>query len=80
MSAITRLFFEDNNGALSLANAPEDNPQSKLYAVKCHWFREHVKNGNIIVKKIESKANFADLFTKVNSATFLPLRKAFMGF
>ncbi len=74
------VIFEDNNGALTLANAPEDTPQSKFYAVKYHWFREHVKNGDLLVKKIESKNNFADIFTKVDSATFLDLRKRFMGF
>ncbi len=74
------VIFEDNNGALTLANAPEDTPQSKFYAVKYHWFREHVKNGDLLVKKIESKNNFADLFTKVDTATFFDLRKRFMGF
>ena len=74
------VIFEDNNGALTLANAPQDTPQSKFYAVKYHWFREHVKSGEILVKKIESKKNFADIFTKVDSATFLDIRKQFMGF
>lgn len=74
------VIFEDNNGALSLANAPQDTPQSKFYAVKYHWFREFVKNGDIVVKKIESKSNFGDLFTKVDPSTFLDLRKGFMGF
>jgi Reverse transcriptase (RNA-dependent DNA polymerase) len=40
-------FFEDNNGALTLANAPYDTPHSKFYALKYHHFREQVANGTI---------------------------------
>ena len=36
--------FEDNNGALTVATMPRIAPQSKFFAVKCHFFREHVKN------------------------------------
>ena len=68
------VIFEDNNGALALANSPQDTPQSKFYAVKYHWFRQHVKNGTCVVKKIDSDKNIADIFTKCDSKTFHSLR------
>jgi hypothetical protein len=39
--------FEDNNGALTLANVPRLTPRSKHIAVKYHFFRQHVKNGDV---------------------------------
>ena len=61
------VIFEDNEGALGLANTPKDTPQSKFYAVKYHWFRDHVADGTCIVKHIVSKENLADIFTKMSS-------------
>jgi len=50
-------LFEDNVGALSLANLelPQMTPRSKHYAVKYHWFRACLKPKNIKVLKVESK-------------------------
>ena len=57
-------LFEDNNGALTLANAPYDTPHSKFYALKYHHFREQVSNGTIKIVRIDSKDQVADGFTK----------------
>ena len=57
-------FFEDNNGALTLANAPYDTPHSKFYALKYHHFREQVANGTIKIVRIDSKDQVADGLTK----------------
>ncbi len=40
-------LFEDNNGALELANAPRYRPRTKHIALKYHHFREHVKRGGL---------------------------------
>ena len=56
--------FEDNNGALALANLPRLTPRSKHIAVRMHWFREHVRSGQIHVVKVDTKAQIADIFTK----------------
>jgi hypothetical protein len=58
--------WEDNNGALILANAPYPNmtPRTKHIAVKYHWFREHIKTGEIEVKRIDTHVQKADIFTK----------------
>jgi hypothetical protein len=57
-------IFEDNMGALILANKPHDTPRSKFYALKLHHFREHVQNGSVVVVKVDSRINPADGFTK----------------
>ena len=61
--------FEDNNGALTVATLPKITPQSKFFAVKLHFFREHVRtesnpNGEIHVQKIETVNQLADIMTK----------------
>ena len=56
--------FEDNNGALALANLPHLTPRSKHIAVRMHWFREHVCSGQIQVVKVATTAQVADIFTK----------------
>jgi hypothetical protein len=56
--------FEDNNGALLLANIPRLTPRSKHIAVKYHFFHHHVESGDICVQHIASNENLADLFTK----------------
>ena len=48
--------FEDNMGALTVATLPRITPQSKFFAVKLHFFKEHVKtesnpNGEIDIQK-----------------------------
>ena len=77
--------FEDNNGALTVATLPRITPQSKFFAVKLHFFREHVKtesnpNGEILIHKIETVNQLADIMTKgLVEAKFEPLRDKLMG-
>jgi hypothetical protein len=73
--------FEDNNGALLLANVPRLMPRSKHIAVKYHFFRHHVENGDIRVLHIASNDNLADLFTKgLPKEKFLYLRRTLCGY
>jgi Reverse transcriptase (RNA-dependent DNA polymerase)/GAG-pre-integrase domain len=60
--------FEDNNGALSLASSPKLTPRSRHYATKYHFFRSHVADGSIELKKIDTKNQLADIFTKGTTA------------
>ncbi len=81
------IVWEDNMGALTLANLDpgQTTSRSKFYDSKVHFFRSHVsrdpqdKNG-IIVTKVDSKFQLADIFTKplVNDP-FTFLRKLLMG-
>jgi len=72
--------FEDNNGALTLANAPKMTPRSKHIGIKYHFFREAVKQLYIHVVKIESERQQADIFTKgLPAEKFTNVRKQSMG-
>jgi hypothetical protein len=77
--------FEDNNGALTIATLPKITPQSKFFAVKLHFFKEHVKtdqnpNGEVCIHKIDTTRQLADIMTKgLVAEKFQPLRDALMG-
>jgi hypothetical protein len=57
---------EDNFGALTLARMEpgRTTPRSKHYAVKIHWFRSKLKPNKIIVVKIDTSLQRADILTK----------------
>ena len=79
---IKTTIYEDNEGALKLANTelPRMTPRSKHYGVKYHWFREHVKNGLIEVVPVSTKDQLADIFTKgLVYESFVSLRKRLVG-
>ena len=74
--------WEDNVGALTLANLEpgQNTPRSKFYDSKVHWFRSYLKPNHIEVKKIDTKYQLADLFTKpLLRDTFQFLRKLLIG-
>ena len=74
--------WEDNIGALTLANLDpgQSTPRSKFYDIKVHWFREHLGPRRITVKKIDTKDQKADIFTKpLVPVLFKRLRKLLCG-
>ena len=66
VATIKSSVWEDNAGCQKLANLemPRMAPRSKHYAIKYHWFWTHLKPNNMIVERIESKSNIANIFTK----------------
>jgi hypothetical protein len=56
--------FEDNTGALEMARAPKMRPRTKHINIKYHHFREHVRNGQIVLQQVDTKEQLADVFTK----------------
>ena len=80
-------IWEDNVGTLTLANLelPLLTPKSKSFAVRYHWFRQFVSrdngaDGGILLKKIETKEQIADIFTKgLVRQLFEHLREKLMG-
>jgi hypothetical protein len=57
--------YEDNAGALSLANAPQMTPRNKHIGVKYHHFLNHVGlDKGIEVVKIDTLEQEAGTFTK----------------
>jgi hypothetical protein len=65
-SMIKSTVWEDNEPALTLTNAelPCLTPGSKHFAVKYHWFRQHLKKGEIKVKPVTSAQQAADVLMK----------------
>ncbi len=57
---------EDNVGAPALGKLEPCHmtPRSKHYAIKYHWFREHIGPRNIELVKISSEDQLEDIFTK----------------
>jgi hypothetical protein len=75
-------IHEDNVGALTLGKLEPRHmtPRSKHYAVKYHWFREHLGPRNIELVKIASADQLGDIFTNgLTSRTFANMRKQLMG-
>ena len=75
-------FHEDNVGTLILGQLEPRRmtPRSKHYAVKYHWFREHLIPCKITLVKIATNEQLGDIFTKgLNRIAFQRLRKMLMG-
>ena len=73
--------YEDNNGALSLAQSPRMTPRTKYIAVEYHWFRDHVgEDKGIVLKKVDSEFQKSDIFTKgLVQDIFERIRKLLLG-
>jgi hypothetical protein len=75
-------IHEDNVGTLILGKLEpwQMTPHSKHYAIKYHWFWEHIGLRNIQLVKINTEDQLGDLFTKgLNRIIFTRLQKKLMG-
>jgi len=73
-------IFEDNAGALTLANSPHLTPRSRHYSTKLHHFKSYVQNGFLQIKKIDTKDQLGDIQTKpLPRETFERIRLKLMG-
>ena len=72
--------FEDNSGALEMANNYKYRPRTKHLNIKYHHFRDYVERGEITVHKIDTSDQLADYLTKPVSQEILEkLRPQVMG-
>ena len=74
--------FEDNNACLSMAKSPKMSPRTKHIAIKYHFFKYHTDytNKEIVLEKIDTKEQKADMFTKgLPAEPFRKLRQSLMG-
>lgn len=77
---VTCRVFEDNVGALELANTHKLRPRTKHLAVQLHHFRQYVLSKQILVEKIATQHQRADIFTKaLPRDSFRYLRKLVIG-
>ena len=73
--------FEDNRGALLLANNHRLTGRTKYYHVNSHWFWDHVKDGTFRVEGISSTKQNADYLTKpLPLVPYVANRKRVQGF
>ena len=56
--------FEDNIGAIEMANHHKYRPRTKHLNIKLHHFRDYVTRKEIIIRSIKTKDQPADLLTK----------------
>ena len=72
--------FEDNSGALEMAREFKFRPRTKHINNKLHHFRWHVEKGDIVLQKISSDDQPADLLTKpLSEESFERHRRTIMG-
>ena len=74
--------WEDNNGALTLANnpLPRMTPQSNHISVKYHWFCSWIDGTTAKVVAVDTDLQKADILTKPLGKNDFPMkRKMIMG-
>ena len=71
--------FEDNNGALQLASAPQMRPRTKHINIKYHHFRSMIGK-EVTIEKVATEDKLADIGTKpLTRKPFETLRKRIIG-
>ena len=55
--------FEDNSGAIEIANGDKYRPRTKHINARYHHFRDYVQKGVLQVTKIASEDNPVDILT-----------------
>ena len=72
--------FEDNNGAISLATTHRVTSRTKHFNIKYHFFWESVEKGDIVIERINSQEQKADILTKgLTKDTFEKIRCLIQG-
>jgi hypothetical protein len=70
----------DNQGALSLANNPENHQRTKHIDVQYHYTRELVESGALITEYCPTSQMLADALTKpLNQRAFMCLTHQMLG-
>jgi hypothetical protein len=65
----------DSSSAICLAHNPIFHGRTKHIKVRYHFLRDHVKEGEIEMKFIDTKRQLADIFIKpLDSSRFASLR------
>ncbi|GKD99230.1 hypothetical protein Tco_1387214 [Tanacetum coccineum] len=54
----------DNKGAIKLSKNLVQHSRTKHIEIRHHFLRDNVQKGNIFIKKVASKDNIVDIFTK----------------
>jgi hypothetical protein len=57
-------IFDDNQGAIALAQNPVHHQRSKHINIKYHFIRDECMQGKIVVEYLPTEDMIADMFTK----------------
>lgn len=60
-------IYEDNQGAIKIADNPVNHPRTKHIAVRYHAIQDHVSNGEIRLEYLRSDKMVADGLTKATN-------------
>jgi hypothetical protein len=72
--------FEDNTGAIEIANVPKMRPRTKHLNIKYHHFREEVRKGTVSIYHTRTEDQIADIFTKpLPETSFMRHRGKILG-
>jgi hypothetical protein len=63
------VLLEDNQTCIYLSRNPGEFSKSKHIDTRYHFVREQVEAGTIVLKKVDTKDNLADVFTKALDKT-----------
>ena len=76
-AVINSTIFEDNNSALTTANATIMTPHTKHIGLKYHFFKYHCGKGSgITLIKVDNLLQKADIFNKgMDPENFITMRK-----
>ena len=78
--SLPTVIYEDNESALQLANNPVHHDRTKHIAIKHHFIRETISSKQIVVLRVVTKENVADMLTKaVTNTVYEHLIERFMG-
>ena len=76
----TSTVYEDNASCVILAHSKGATVRTKHISLKWHRFKDHIKNGDMKVVKIDSSLNWAAIFTKpLTKLKHETLRRFIMG-
>ncbi|GKD41491.1 hypothetical protein Tco_1261698 [Tanacetum coccineum] len=56
--------YIDNKGAIDVSKNPVQHARTKNIEIRHHFLRGNVQEGNILIEKVSSKDNIADILTK----------------
>ena len=72
--------FENNAGAIEIANVPKMRPRTKHLNIKYHHFREELRKGTISIYHTRTEDQIADIFTKpLPEVPFVKFKEKMMG-
>ena len=78
--SVPTVMYEDNQSALHLANNPIHKERTKHINIRYHFIRERVQLRELVIEKVDTKFNIADLFTKpVDNTTYSRLLLKLLG-